>query len=916
MGRLILGFGFKVVLLTMVFLGRPSFMFAISEDAAFRFNQTNYLYFPVSLSLPNNFFSSNQWTIEMRLKPAKTSGGQELFMGLWHKPRLVSYGTKLVLAGFVNSVYTPFVEVPNAIIPEEWNHLVCIANGANYKIFVNGTEKGSCTYKQIDTGIIKFLLGSDGESVAYNLTGLMDDVRIYNRALSANEISNNYTNKDAPATNGLVSWWKLDGNTDDVMKKNNALVMGSSIWADLSEPAVLPPPKEGDAISVGEFVIDPPTIHSLSFRWFVTGDDNGNATTTVSFRKKKEMDWRPALPMLRVNREIVNRNYHPFVCGNLFAGSLLNLEENTEYEVRIQLNDPDGGEAERIATATTRATPKWFNGERVIHLYPQDFTGEKLKPNFTTLNEAAEKAEPGDLVLIHKGTYSGPILFGISGTSDKPIVFRKAGDGEVIIDGQNTDGSVIDAQNGKNYLSFEGLTIRNGRYGINASASNGLIVRHCKIYDVNFGIITFSLDTANWYIADNILIGRYPSWYPRNPINYNDEGINVVGTGHIVCYNKISKFGDGIATSDWSQITPPEWATMTHPPQIAMDIYNNDIFECMDDGIEVDYTLHNIRVWNNRIMNTYSGLSAQPVLGGPAYWWRNLIYNATYSPLKLHNSPSGLFILNNTCIASRKGFDSEETWMNVILRNNLFLGVKCYGATSWYTLETGSAHPLTSLDYNGYRKTDFPYGIIRWSPDEGKTWGRYKSIEEFYQQTGYEQHGLEIAFSDFVNAPLPEEGTTYSALDIDLRLKEGVKEVDAGVVLPQVTDDFLGKAPDVGALEFGRPSPIYGPRERSYITLKKTCDKKYATKKETLTYTITYANEGQETATDVNIIEVLPENCKLQNAKCEMQNAEIRYWYDNKWQETFSESAGKIKWIIPEVTPSSSGTVSFSVRVE
>jgi uncharacterized repeat protein (TIGR01451 family) len=48
-----------------------------------------------------------------------------------------------------------------------------------------------------------------------------------------------------------------------------------------------------------------------------------------------------------------------------------------------------------------------------------------------------------------------------------------------------------------------------------------------------------------------------------------------------------------------------------------------------------------------------------------------------------------------------------------------------------------------------------------------------------------------------------------------------------------------------------------------HITLKKTCDKKYTSQKGTLTYTITYTNEGNATAMDVAIIEVLPENCKL-----------------------------------------------------
>ncbi|HEY2930972.1 MAG TPA: hypothetical protein VGK99_04435 [Acidobacteriota bacterium] len=30
--------------------------------------------------------------------------------------------------------------------------------------------------------------------------------------------------------------------------------------------------------------------------------------------------------------------------------------------------------------------------------------------------------------------------------------------------------------------------------------------------------------------------------------------------------------------------------------------------------------------------------------------------------------------------------------------------------------------------------------------------------------------------------------------------------------LPNVNDDFTGQAPDLGALETGKPLPVYGPR--------------------------------------------------------------------------------------------------------
>jgi len=36
--------------------------------------------------------------------------------------------------------------------------------------------------------------------------------------------------------------------------------------------------------------------------------------------------------------------------------------------------------------------------------------------------------------------------------------------------------------------------------------------------------------------------------------------------------------------------------------------------------------------------------------------------------------------------------------------------------------------------------------------------------------------------------------------------------IDAGVAIPNVTDGFVGKAPDLGAYEYGVPLPHYGPR--------------------------------------------------------------------------------------------------------
>jgi MYXO-CTERM domain-containing protein len=46
----------------------------------------------------------------------------------------------------------------------------------------------------------------------------------------------------------------------------------------------------------------------------------------------------------------------------------------------------------------------------------------------------------------------------------------------------------------------------------------------------------------------------------------------------------------------------------------------------------------------------------------------------------------------------------------------------------------------------------------------------------------------------------------------DVTLSPSSAAVDRGLVLPNVNDGYTGKAPDLGAVEIGCPSPIYGVR--------------------------------------------------------------------------------------------------------
>ncbi len=137
-------------------------------------------------------------------------------------------------------------------------------------------------------------------------------------------------------------------------------------------------------IAAGQFVVEPPTLISLGFEWYVDGDANRNASVTTTYRKPGEQGWHEGLPLLRINDEhtryLETLNY---TAPNMFAGSIFDLEPNTEYECRFVLSDPDGatGKKQEIVRVRTRAEPQPSKVGRVFHVYPDGYEGRGGRRN-------------------------------------------------------------------------------------------------------------------------------------------------------------------------------------------------------------------------------------------------------------------------------------------------------------------------------------------------------------------------------------------------------------------------------------------------------------------------------------------------------------------------------------------------------
>ncbi len=641
----------------------------------------------------------------------------------------------------------------------------------------------------------------------------------------------------------------------------------ATAWATLPVRAQDADAPAVEAATAGELIIERPTLHSLGFDWRLTGDDDADATGQVHFRRKGDATWRESYPLLRTGRgRTANYGFGNFGdpahrmryrIPDGVAGSIIDLQPGTEYEVRLTLTDPDGvnGRAVRTQTLKTRPEPTLPKGGEVRHVYPPGYKGEKLKPAYNSIMHAVNgfqtwcdcyqtihpnAAKPGTIVKLHAGLYKidrrnyrqwsqrwlhGTITLVADGRPGKPIAIVAAGDGEVVIDGDGCD--VLFNIRGADYLHFQGLTIRNTRIAFHGGVQGvlspkGLTVRDCWLEDIQYGVLAQDARATDYTILDNVFIGRNPNdrfnpesggAFGRTKAGY---AVNLSGSGHAVGYNHMRNFWD-VCNVFTNALADPNLGQQAR----SIDFYNNDIHNATDNFIESDGGYMNLRMLRNRCFNCMGApLSIQPVYSGPVYWIRNIVYNAHKGgqAFKMSGGDNCVLLHNtSTChYTVAGGMDHGD------VRNNLFMGPDDYiterGRKRARRKVFAIGFKTATVDYNAHRVGLSGEGMFVVNGPEG---GTFDTLAELASNTPYEHHSLTIDDYDvFAGADEPDHvpsnaGNLYHAHEVDLTPAEGAKIVDAGCRIPGINDDHAGKTPDIGAIERGKPLPTWGPRKRT-----------------------------------------------------------------------------------------------------
>ena len=375
--------------------------------------------------------------------------------------------------------------------------------------------------------------------------------------------------------------------------------------------------------------------------------------------------------------------------------------------------------------------------------------GTNAQP-WATLQHAVDSVSPGDTILIVSGSYAGCRITR-SGTATAPCTLKAEAGAKVLVNSvgpKSLHGSFIEAQSDEmvSYWVIEGLEVAgSGRYGIDLRRTSHMTVRTCYVHHSR---VTGLYDSHSDYTS---FLDNETAWNGEHGIYHANSGDYPVLRGNTSHHNA----GCGI--------------------QMNADLSMGD------DGI-----IHSALVERNVIYENGAGNSGSAINASGqdhSLFRNNLIYANHARGISLFAGDSAIGsrycqVLNNTLVFGDDGNDlvilPESTDPakpspvgNVVMNNILYTAnpraaaIRAYGP---------AAFAPAGCDYNVV--------VGRFRMGDGSTLGLAE-----WQVHGFDMHSR---LSD------PESLFANPARH-DYHLRPGSPAAGAGVTLPEVTDDLVGR---------------------------------------------------------------------------------------------------------------------------
>lgn len=249
-------------------------------------------------------FKTTSTSIQALLAKANLSNGNNFQYGLSinhnaFSPKATSaFSTAHNSNCMVATGYSTLIDQNGDVPLNVWQNVVYTYDGISQKFYLNGILKKSTTTNKgnIDScaggGL---LLGINFLNAAYYFVGKMDEVAVYNRALSNSEVISLYNNKvlNPQLETGLVAYYRFEAGTgtnvtDLSGNGNHGTIVGCTWSNDVPFTSVLPDIK--GPVSVHSAT--PTATYTTSsagpnYKWTISGGSiisgQGNDTVTVNW---------------------------------------------------------------------------------------------------------------------------------------------------------------------------------------------------------------------------------------------------------------------------------------------------------------------------------------------------------------------------------------------------------------------------------------------------------------------------------------------------------------------------------------------------------------------------------------------------------------------------------------------------------
>lgn len=374
-----------------------------------------------------------------------------------------------------------------------------------------------------------------------------------------------------------------------------------------------------------------PTFECCGLYWNGHGKTS-STTCTVQFREVGTSVWNNGMDLWCDSRAIGGRP------SNEYRGSLVYLKPGTNYEVKLT-----AGSASYTSTFQTWA-------EKFPETPAQSLTSSQTIN--TSGTSSAYKVFTGTINggnnnLVINASYV--ILRGmkLTGATNDAIELGASAHDVIIedcdISGWGQSASTLGGNNQ--------AAVRVRGFSYNATNVKRIIIQRNKIHDPRFSASGWSTETG----------GDHP--YGVNGINFEESGGN-----HVIRNNEIygdtdpaskKRFMDGIGGAD-------NFTTSGFPGSDS-DIYGNKIRGCFDDGIEAEGGGRNVRVWDNGLNYTFTGIASATCSVGPLYIHHNISNVGMRMQNQSNSEDRGPF---NKCGTNEAQFRGGRTYLfhNTVLQ--------------------------------------------------------------------------------------------------------------------------------------------------------------------------------------------------------------------------------------------------------